>query len=346
MAGSGAFCYPLHQRARALARRLRRSGRAEGTVGVDTSGSVPFAHLLRRARVAAGLTQEALAERAGVSVRAISDLERGAKHAPREDTVRLLAAVLGLGAEEAAAFQVAAQAPPAGRGAVASADAGAPGAGTSEGAGGQTAPPAPDLPTGTLTFLLTDIEGSSAYWERYPAAMQGAIARHDALMDEVLARHGGRQIKEHGEGDSIFAVFASAREALAEPWPPETPVLVPIVTGGRVSSLLEVFWDSADRVGPETVAVCAAIAEQAGVALENARLYAAEADLRRRAETRARRLEHVQRVGERLKADLDAGEIAQRVVDATRAASGFRMVVLNLCAVISWLQSAMSCVPR
>ena len=107
-------------------------------------------------------------------------------------------------------------------------------------------------------------------------------------------------------------------------------VVVPILTGGRVSSFLEVYWDHPDPIGPHTVAVCAAIAEQATVALENARLYAAEAELRRRAEVRARRLEHVQRVGERLKADLDPDEIARRVVDATQAASGFRMVVLNL----------------
>ncbi len=107
-------------------------------------------------------------------------------------------------------------------------------------------------------------------------------------------------------------------------------VVVPILSSGRVSSFLEVYWDHPDPIGPHTVAVCAAIAEQATVALENARLYEAEADLRRRAEARARRLEHVQRVGERLKADLDPDEIARRVVDATQAASGFRMVVLNL----------------
>ncbi|HVA88738.1 MAG TPA: histidine kinase dimerization/phospho-acceptor domain-containing protein, partial [Chloroflexota bacterium] len=107
-------------------------------------------------------------------------------------------------------------------------------------------------------------------------------------------------------------------------------VVAPILSEGRISSLLEVFWDHPNSVGPHTVAVCAAIAEQATVALENARLYKVEADLRQRAETRARRLEHVQRIGEQLKADLDPDEIARRVVDAARAATGFRMVVLNL----------------
>lgn len=52
--------------------------------------------LLRRHRVAAGMTQEELAERSGVSVQSISNLERGVPHAPRKDTVELLATALGL----------------------------------------------------------------------------------------------------------------------------------------------------------------------------------------------------------------------------------------------------------
>src|SRR5215204_4863662 len=55
-----------------------------------------FAALLRRHRIATGLSQEALAERAGLSARAISDLERGARRAPYRETVRLLAEALGL----------------------------------------------------------------------------------------------------------------------------------------------------------------------------------------------------------------------------------------------------------
>jgi len=59
-------------------------------------GSEPFAARLRRYRAAAGLTQEELAARAGVSVRSVGDLERGAGHRPRTDTVRLLAEALDL----------------------------------------------------------------------------------------------------------------------------------------------------------------------------------------------------------------------------------------------------------
>src|SRR5436190_3440612 len=60
-----------------------------------TTGPSPFGALLKRHRLAAGLTQEALAERTGVSVRALSDLERGGR-TPRLGTMALLAAGLGL----------------------------------------------------------------------------------------------------------------------------------------------------------------------------------------------------------------------------------------------------------
>ncbi len=55
-----------------------------------------FADLLKRFRVAAGMTQEELAERASLSARAISDLERGVKKRPQRETVRLLADALEL----------------------------------------------------------------------------------------------------------------------------------------------------------------------------------------------------------------------------------------------------------
>src|SRR5919109_5663669 len=55
-----------------------------------------FGELLKRYRVAAGLSQEALAERAGLSARAISDLERGARRVPRHETVDQLATALAL----------------------------------------------------------------------------------------------------------------------------------------------------------------------------------------------------------------------------------------------------------
>jgi class 3 adenylate cyclase len=90
----------------------------------------------------------------------------------------------------------------------------------------------PLLPTGTITFLFTDIEGSTRLWEQYPAAMEAALARHDALAEAVIEQHEGRLVKHRGEGDSLFAVFARAVDAVAaavalqqalaaEPWPAE-----------------------------------------------------------------------------------------------------------------------------
>ncbi|HWE60548.1 MAG TPA: tetratricopeptide repeat protein, partial [Chloroflexota bacterium] len=64
-----------------------------------------FEELLRHYRVAAGLSQEALSERAGVSLQAISALERGVRHAPRQGTVRALAGALALTAQQAGALE-------------------------------------------------------------------------------------------------------------------------------------------------------------------------------------------------------------------------------------------------
>jgi WD40 repeat protein/class 3 adenylate cyclase/tRNA A-37 threonylcarbamoyl transferase component Bud32 len=86
------------------------------------------------------------------------------------------------------------------------------------------------LPTGTLTFCFSDIEGSAALWESDPAAMAQALVRHDELIADCVAARGGRLIESMGEGDSTVSVFDSAPAALgaaldatralaAEPWP-------------------------------------------------------------------------------------------------------------------------------
>jgi tetratricopeptide (TPR) repeat protein/transcriptional regulator with XRE-family HTH domain len=76
---------------------------------METASSLTFATLLRRYRVATGLSQKELAERAGLSVRTIGDLERGASKAPRKDTVALLAQALALAVPERAALTEAAR---------------------------------------------------------------------------------------------------------------------------------------------------------------------------------------------------------------------------------------------
>ncbi|MBV8992294.1 MAG: adenylate/guanylate cyclase domain-containing protein [Pseudonocardiales bacterium] len=86
------------------------------------------------------------------------------------------------------------------------------------------------LPVGTVTFLLTDVEGSTRLWESVPQAMRAAIARHYEVLDAVICRHGGVRPVEQGEGDSVVAAFARASDAIAaaveiqrafvrEPWP-------------------------------------------------------------------------------------------------------------------------------
>src|SRR5687768_4885841 len=96
-----------------------------------------------------------------------------------------------------------------------------------------------ELPTGTVTFLLTDVESSTALWEQAPEAMRSALARHDALFEDVIRAHGGVHIRPRGEGDSRFAVFVSASDGVAaaisiqqtfaaEPWPTPRPIRVRI----------------------------------------------------------------------------------------------------------------------
>jgi predicted ATPase/class 3 adenylate cyclase len=87
-----------------------------------------------------------------------------------------------------------------------------------------------ELPAGTVTFLLTDIEGSTRLWESVPEAMEVALERHNRLVGEVIDGHGGVVVTSRGEGDSFFAAFASAESAVeaagtcqlrlgSEPWP-------------------------------------------------------------------------------------------------------------------------------
>jgi class 3 adenylate cyclase len=55
------------------------------------------------------------------------------------------------------------------------------------------------VPTGTVTFLSTDIEGSTKLWEAHPEAMREALARHDALVRETIVRANGYVFKTVGE---------------------------------------------------------------------------------------------------------------------------------------------------
>jgi predicted ATPase/class 3 adenylate cyclase/DNA-binding CsgD family transcriptional regulator len=86
------------------------------------------------------------------------------------------------------------------------------------------------LPTGIVTFLLTDIEGSTKLWEAGGDETAESVARHYELLDAAVALHGGVRPVEQGEGDSIVGAFSRASDAVAaaldiqrafvlEPWP-------------------------------------------------------------------------------------------------------------------------------
>src|SRR5262245_36582557 len=71
----------------------------------------------------------------------------------------------------------------------------------------------PEFPHGTVTFLFTDIEGSTALWERDRGAMARAVERHLELLREGVAAHAGIVFKV--VGDAVQAAFPTAPEAVA-----------------------------------------------------------------------------------------------------------------------------------
>jgi predicted ATPase/class 3 adenylate cyclase len=83
------------------------------------------------------------------------------------------------------------------------------------------------IPSGTVTFLFTDIEGSTALWEQYPAQMRAAFARQEAIFRESVARYGGFPYKMIGDAfqvafetasDALRAALEAQQRLQAEPW--------------------------------------------------------------------------------------------------------------------------------
>ena len=88
-------------------------------------------------------------------------------------------------------------------------------------------------PSGTVTFLLTDLEGSTRMWEQDPEAMKAAMVRHDEILEKTIAAHRGYVFARMGDG--MAAAFATARDAVsaaaafqqalaAEPWGTARPL--------------------------------------------------------------------------------------------------------------------------
>ncbi|MCW2994940.1 MAG: putative repeat protein [Conexibacter sp.] len=88
------------------------------------------------------------------------------------------------------------------------------------------------LPSGVVTFCLSQIDGAAALWDRHPQAMATTLVRHDELIAAAVSAHHGSVVTTTGDGDSTVSVFASATDAAAaalaasralavEAWPQE-----------------------------------------------------------------------------------------------------------------------------
>ncbi|MGW8250860.1 MAG: adenylate/guanylate cyclase domain-containing protein, partial [Anaerolineales bacterium] len=82
-------------------------------------------------------------------------------------------------------------------------------------------------PTGIVTFMFTDIEGSSRLWEQFPEAMNSTLARHDAILQQAVTSHSGYMVKTTGDGclaafemvaDALTAALTAQQALQAESW--------------------------------------------------------------------------------------------------------------------------------
>jgi class 3 adenylate cyclase len=71
------------------------------------------------------------------------------------------------------------------------------------------------LPSGMVTFLMSDVVGSTRMWEQHPDQMDSVLEAHDKIIEEAVAAAQGSLLQFRGEGDSTFSVFSRASDALA-----------------------------------------------------------------------------------------------------------------------------------
>jgi predicted ATPase/class 3 adenylate cyclase len=92
-----------------------------------------------------------------------------------------------------------------------------------------------EFPSGTVTFLFTDIEGSTGLWDEHPRAMAPALARHDEILRAAVAAHGGHIFATGGDGfavafptssDAMMAGIEAQRKLTDERWPEDSPLRV------------------------------------------------------------------------------------------------------------------------
>ena len=107
-----------------------------------------------------------------------------------------------------------------------------------------------ELPTGTVTLLLADVEGSTRLWQTQPAEMTDAVARLDSTLADLLATHGGVRPVEQGEGDSFVAAFARASDAVACALDLQRAALAPIRLRIGVHTGQVQLRDEGNYIGP------------------------------------------------------------------------------------------------
>ncbi|HJZ49315.1 MAG TPA: AAA family ATPase, partial [Roseiflexaceae bacterium] len=192
-----------------------------------------FGAWVRQRRRALDLTRDELAAQIGCAAVTIRHIETDERR-PSKQLAARLADGLQVSAEERTAFLQAA------RGQVATDRLAAPAVSVERSVVGAIAPserdtPTLSLPSGTVTFLFTDIEGSTRLWSQNAQTMGAAIARHEALLRAVITASGGVVFKT--VGDAIYTAFASALDAVraalegqraiaAEPWDTATALRV------------------------------------------------------------------------------------------------------------------------
>ncbi|MGB8386858.1 ATP-binding protein, partial [Mycobacterium sp.] len=106
------------------------------------------------------------------------------------------------------------------------------------------------LPTGTVTLLLADVEGSTRLWEAQPEQMTAAFARLDHELSDLVATHGGVRPVEQGEGDSFVVAFARASDAVAAALQLQRAPLAPIRLRVGVHTGEVQLRDEGNYIGP------------------------------------------------------------------------------------------------
>ena len=107
-----------------------------------------------------------------------------------------------------------------------------------------------ELPTGTVTLLLADVEGSTRLWQTQPDEMNAAVARLDHALSHLVATHNGVRPVEQGEGDSFVVAFARASDAVTFALQLQRTPLSPISLRIGLHTGEVQLRDEANYVGP------------------------------------------------------------------------------------------------